>query len=250
MSSTVVNLSKRRGFVYPCSEIYGGTRSAWDYGPLGVDLKENVRRQWWKAMVQGREDVVGLDSSVILSPQVWAASGHLQAFVDPLTECVACHHRFREDHLIEDYAASCRTEIERAVAAGMPVATTVFVGGGTPTQMPAELLGSVLDAIPMTDDAEVTVECNPDDVSEDLLRAYRNHRVNRVSLGVQSMVDEVLQSLGRTHDPLGVQRAVDAVRAVGMRSFNLDLIYGAAGETVGQWEATLRAAIALSAFCR
>mgnify|MGYP003351053672 FL=1 len=96
----VVNLSKRRGFVFPCSEIYGGTRSAWDYGPLGVELKENVRRQWWKAVVQSREDVVGLDSSVILAPQVWAASGHLQAFVDPLTECVACHHRFREDHQI------------------------------------------------------------------------------------------------------------------------------------------------------
>lgn len=101
----VVNLSKRRGFVYPCSEIYGGTRSAWDYGPLGVELKENVRRQWWKSMVQGREDVVGLDSSVILSPQVWEASGHLNAFVDPLTECVACHKRFREDHLIEEFEA-------------------------------------------------------------------------------------------------------------------------------------------------
>ncbi|CAB4846093.1 unannotated protein [freshwater metagenome] len=99
----VVNLSKRRGFVYPCSEIYGGTRSAWDYGPLGVELKENVRRQWWRSVVQGREDVVGLDSAVILSPQVWAASGHLEAFVDPLTECTSCHKRFREDHLIEAY---------------------------------------------------------------------------------------------------------------------------------------------------
>jgi glycyl-tRNA synthetase len=99
----VVNLSKRRGFVYPCSEIYGGTRSAWDYGPLGVELKENVRKQWWRHMVQGREDVVGLDSAVILAPQVWKASGHLEAFVDPLTECTSCHKRFREDHLIEAY---------------------------------------------------------------------------------------------------------------------------------------------------
>jgi glycyl-tRNA synthetase len=99
----VVNLSKRRGFVFPCSEIYGGTRSAWDYGPLGVELKENVRRQWWRTMVQGRDDVVGLDSAVILAPQVWAASGHLEAFVDPLTECTSCHKRFREDHLIEAY---------------------------------------------------------------------------------------------------------------------------------------------------
>ena len=97
----VVNLCKRRGFVFPSSEIYGGTRSAWDYGPLGVELKENVRRQWWQQVVRGRDDVVGLDSSVILAPQVWAASGHLDAFVDPLTECKQCHHRHRADHLIE-----------------------------------------------------------------------------------------------------------------------------------------------------
>jgi glycyl-tRNA synthetase len=100
---TLVNLSKRRGFVYPSSEIYGGTRSAWDYGPLGVELKENVRRQWWRAIVQGREDVVGLDSSVILAREVWVASGHVDAFVDPLTECQACHHRYRADQLEESY---------------------------------------------------------------------------------------------------------------------------------------------------
>ena len=100
---SVVSLAKRRGFVYPSSEIYGGTRSAWDYGPLGVELKENVRRQWWKAMVQQREDVVGLDSAVILARDVWAASGHLEAFVDPLTECQSCHKRFRFDHLEEAF---------------------------------------------------------------------------------------------------------------------------------------------------
>ncbi len=99
----IVSLAKRRGFVYPCSEIYGGTRSAWDYGPLGVELKENIRRQWWRAMVQEREDIVGLDSSVILSRDVWVASGHIDAFVDPLTECGSCHKRFRADHLIEAY---------------------------------------------------------------------------------------------------------------------------------------------------
>jgi len=100
----VVSLCKRRGFVYPCGEIYGGTRSAWDYGPLGVELKENLRRQWWRTMVQSRDDVVGIDSSVILPSQVWEASGHLDAFVDPLVECQSCHRRFREDHLLEDYA--------------------------------------------------------------------------------------------------------------------------------------------------
>ncbi|HYQ69632.1 glycine--tRNA ligase [Actinophytocola sp.] len=102
---TVVSLCKRRGFVYPCGEIYGGTRSAWDYGPLGVELKDNVKREWWRTMVQRREDVVGIDSSVILPRQVWQASGHVTAFHDPLVECTSCHKRFRADQLIEEYAA-------------------------------------------------------------------------------------------------------------------------------------------------
>ncbi|WP_436701345.1 glycine--tRNA ligase [Nocardioides sp. BYT-33-1] len=100
----VVSLAKRRGFVYPCGEIYGGTRSAWDYGPLGVELKENIKRQWWRSMVQSRDDVVGLDSSVILPRQTWEASGHVATFTDPLTECQSCHKRFRADHLQEAYA--------------------------------------------------------------------------------------------------------------------------------------------------
>lgn len=99
----VVNLAKRRGFVFASSEIYGGSRSAWDYGPNGVEFKENVRKQWWQAVVRGREDVVGLDSSVILAPQVWEASGHVNAFVDPLTECKNCHKRYRADQLIDAY---------------------------------------------------------------------------------------------------------------------------------------------------
>ncbi|TWG96265.1 glycyl-tRNA synthetase [Nocardioides sp. J9] len=100
----VVSLAKRRGFVYPCGEIYGGTRSAWDYGPLGVELKENIKRQWWRSMVQSRDDVVGLDSSVILPRQTWEASGHVATFTDPLTECQSCHKRFRADHLQEAVA--------------------------------------------------------------------------------------------------------------------------------------------------
>ncbi|MFF4234791.1 glycine--tRNA ligase [Actinomadura geliboluensis] len=100
---TIVNLAKRRGLVYPSSEIYGGLRASWDYGPLGVELKNNVKRQWWKSMVQGRDDIVGLDSCVILAREVWEASGHVQAFVDPLTECQSCHKRFRADHLEEAY---------------------------------------------------------------------------------------------------------------------------------------------------
>jgi len=100
----IVNLSKRRGLVFPSSEIYGGLRAAWDYGPLGVELKNNVKRQWWKSMVHGRDDIVGLDSCVILNPIVWQTSGHITAFVDPLTECMSCHKRFRADHLEEAYA--------------------------------------------------------------------------------------------------------------------------------------------------
>jgi glycyl-tRNA synthetase len=101
---TIVSLCKRRGFVFPCGEIYGGTRSAWDYGPLGVELKDNIKRQWWKSMVQQREDVVGLDSSVILPTKTWETSGHVATFSDPLIECLSCHHRFRADHLQEAVA--------------------------------------------------------------------------------------------------------------------------------------------------
>ena len=107
MASTmdsVISLAKRRGFVYPCGDIYGGTRAAWDYGPLGVELKENIKKAWWNYMVRSREDVVGLDSSVILPPKVWDASGHLKAFTDPLIECLNCHKRLREDDLQEQYA--------------------------------------------------------------------------------------------------------------------------------------------------
>jgi glycyl-tRNA synthetase len=100
---SVISLAKRRGFVFQAGEIYGGSRSAWDYGPLGVELKENIKRQWWRFMVQSREDVVGLDSSVILPKRVWEASGHVQVFSDPLVECLNCHKRYRADHLEEEY---------------------------------------------------------------------------------------------------------------------------------------------------
>ena len=116
---TIVALCKRRGFVFASGEIYGGTRSAWDYGPLGVELKENIKRQWWKAMVQMREDMVGLDSSIILPRQTWEASGHVATFMDPLTECQSCHKRFRADHLQEEYAekeAKKGNEISRVEA--------------------------------------------------------------------------------------------------------------------------------------
>ncbi len=105
---TIISLAKRRGFVFASSEIYGGLRASWDYGPLGVELKNNVKRQWWKSVVQGREDVVGLDSCVILAREVWETSGHVATFSDPLTECTSCHKRFRADHLQETAAAKGR----------------------------------------------------------------------------------------------------------------------------------------------
>ena len=102
---TIVELCKQRGIIFPSSEIYGGFRSTWDYGPLGVELKENVKRQWWRSMVQLRDDVVGLDASILMHPKVWEASGHLANFSDPLVECMKCHKRFRADHLEEAIAA-------------------------------------------------------------------------------------------------------------------------------------------------
>jgi glycyl-tRNA synthetase len=101
----LVSLSKRRGFAYPGSEIYGGLRASWDYGPLGVELKNNIKKHWWRSMVQRRDDVVGLDSCIILAPQVWETSGHVTGFSDPLTECTSCHTRHRADQLEEQYEA-------------------------------------------------------------------------------------------------------------------------------------------------
>ena len=96
---TIVSLSKRRGFVFPSSEIYGGISAVWDYGPLGVELKNNVKRAWWKAMVQERNDIVGLDAGILMHPQVWVTSGHVGSFSDPLVECATCRRRYRLDEL-------------------------------------------------------------------------------------------------------------------------------------------------------
>jgi glycyl-tRNA synthetase len=100
----IVNLAKRRGLVFPSSDIYGGFRSTWDYGPLGVLLKRNVKDAWWRAMVQARDDIVGLDSAILMAPQVWEASGHLATFTDPLVDCRNCKERFRADQLPESGA--------------------------------------------------------------------------------------------------------------------------------------------------
>lgn len=110
----IVSLAKRRGFIFPSSEIYGGLNSCWDYGPLGVELKNNVKRAWWKAVVQERDDMVGLDASILMHPKVWEASGHLEGFTDPLVDCKNCKQRFRADHLETDKCPACGGELTEA----------------------------------------------------------------------------------------------------------------------------------------
>ena len=147
--------------------------------------------------------------------------------------------------LTDAYLAALQREIADARVEGLPVAETVFVGGGTPSMVPAESLAEVIADIPSTSDAEITVECNPDDVTDSLLRTYVDGGVNRISLGVQSMSPHVLATLGRTHDPENVERAVASIRSVGLPTFNLDLIYGTAGESLADWEHTVAEALAL-----
>src|SRR6266568_2522702 len=108
---TIVSLAKRRGFVFPSSEIYGGFSSTYDYGPLGVELKRNIKNLWWRDMVQMRDDIVGLDSAILMSPLVWQASGHLTEFADPLVDCKNCKHRFRADDIQDGKCPDCGGEL-------------------------------------------------------------------------------------------------------------------------------------------
>ncbi|MDD4062762.1 MAG: glycine--tRNA ligase, partial [Candidatus Pacebacteria bacterium] len=102
----IISLCKRRGFIFPGSEIYGGLSNSWDFGPLGVEMKNNIKQAWWKFFVYNNKNIVGIDSSIVINPKVWEASGHKDGFSDPLVECRECHHRFRADHLIGDDAWS------------------------------------------------------------------------------------------------------------------------------------------------
>jgi oxygen-independent coproporphyrinogen-3 oxidase len=144
------------------------------------------------------------------------------------------------DHLMGEYATACRSEIERACTEeGMPPATSVFFGGGTPSRLPADLLVGIVGAIPLADGAEVTVECNPEDASTERLAAYRAGGVSRISLGVQSTVPHVLAGLGRRHGVAQVNEAAAAVAAGGFSTWSMDLIIGGAGETDADWERSL-----------
>lgn len=148
-------------------------------------------------------------------------------------------------HLTASYLDALRTDIRRTIDLGMPLATSVFIGGGTPTMVPAQELVAVLGKIPLAPHAEVTVECNPDNVTLEMMRTFREGGVNRVSIGVQSTVPHVLASLGRTHNPDNIKRSVEAVREAGFTTFNLDIIYGAAGETLDDWRKTVNDVVAL-----
>jgi len=146
-------------------------------------------------------------------------------------------------HLVDDYVDACIQELSDL---DLPPATSVFFGGGTPSLIPGEQLARILHAVTMAADAEVTVECNPDTVTSQLYETYARAGVNRVSLGVQSMADHVLTSLGRTHDPANVAHAVQCAHDAGIGRVNIDLIYGAKGESVADWRKTVEAVLDLT----
>jgi len=123
----IVALCKNRGFIFPGSEIYGGLANTWDYGPLGVELKNNIKKAWWKKFVQENRYNVGLDAAILMNPQTWVASGHLAGFSDPLMDCRECHERFRADKLIEDYCAETGTTLEKPIDAFTQAEMKAFV---------------------------------------------------------------------------------------------------------------------------
>jgi oxygen-independent coproporphyrinogen-3 oxidase len=152
------------------------------------------------------------------------------------------------DHLMESYAHACVSELERArLSEGIPAATSVFFGGGTPSRLPPDLLVRILEAVPRVAGAEVTVECNPEDVVPEALATYRAGGVNRISLGVQSTQPHVLGGLGRRHSAAGALDAAAAVAGAGFASWNMDLILGGAGETDADWERSLGDVLGLAA---
>ncbi|MFN4212608.1 MAG: glycine--tRNA ligase [Microgenomates group bacterium] len=142
----IVALCKRRGFIYPSSQIYGGIGGLWDYGPLGVELKNNIKREWWKSMVYQRDDVVGIDASIIMNPKVWEASGHVAAFTDPLVECKTCHNRFRADKIDNGICPNCGQKDNFTDPKKFNLLTEVFLGVTEPKQK-AYLRGEITQGV-------------------------------------------------------------------------------------------------------
>jgi glycyl-tRNA synthetase len=145
----ITSLAKRRGYIYPGSEIYGGLTGFWDYGPLGVELKNNIKKEWWKTMVYGREDVVGMDAAIIMNPEVWKASGHLKSLVDPLIECKICHQRVRADNddAKKDHEGSHKDKkVEWTEPKEFNLMTEVLLGSTEPKQT-AYLRGEITQGV-------------------------------------------------------------------------------------------------------
>ena len=142
----IIALCKRRGFIYPSSEIYGGISGFWDYGPLGVELKNNIKRLWWEEMVDKRDDVIGIDASIVMNPRVWEASGHVSSFVDPLIECKSCHQRFREDKIIDKTCPNCKKKDNFTLPKKFNLLTEVYLGVTEPKQK-AYLRGEITQGV-------------------------------------------------------------------------------------------------------
>ncbi len=141
----IISLCKRRGFVFPGSEIYGGLANSWDYGPLGVELKNNIKQLWWKFFVQQRDDMVGIDAALIMNPKVWEASGHLKEFSDPLVECKKCKRRFRADQIDSKTCPECKGELSEAKQFNLMLKT--FLGPVEDSSSVAYLRGEIAQAM-------------------------------------------------------------------------------------------------------
>ncbi len=144
----ITSLAKRRGFIYPGSEIYGGLTGFWDYGPLGVELKNNIKREWWKNMVYGRDDVVGIDAAIVMNPVVWEKSGHLESLTDPLVECKVCHKRVRADNAkaISDHEKEHGGKSDWTETKNFNLMTEVLLGTTEPKQK-AYLRGEITQGV-------------------------------------------------------------------------------------------------------
>jgi len=142
----IIALAKRRGFIYPSSEIYGGLAGFWDYGPLGLELKNNLKKIWWKNMVYERDDVVGLDASIIMNPIVWERSGHVSSFADLLVECKNCNHRFRADKIVDNICPDCGQKNNFTQPKKFNILTEVYLGVTEPKQK-AYLRGEITQGV-------------------------------------------------------------------------------------------------------
>ncbi len=145
LMNKIVSLCKRRGFIYPGSEIYGGLANSWDYGPLGVELKNNIQQLWWKRFVQSRDDMVGIDAAVIMNPKVWEASGHIKEFSDPLVGCKKCHERFRSDQ-IDKICPNCGAK-EFTESRQFNILMKTFLGAVEAEKAVAYLRGEIAQAM-------------------------------------------------------------------------------------------------------